>query len=133
MAYKILIEDKVDFEWLKWLMGKSYAKIQNDPTALSEIASHVINITQALEKATVVKEDDDSSKKKVVGKKTKKTTSKESATYKYNYCKAHPLYPAKRAPRKDCDGCWTAYKKLNPNNYPVARRNFERKYMNNNG
>jgi hypothetical protein len=55
-----------------------------------------------------------------------KSKKKSQPRVKSDLCKEHPYYGAVRAPQQDCDGCWNAYKKMNPNTYSRKRSEFER-------
>ncbi len=41
-------------------------------------------------------------------------------------CNDHPTYGGLRRPQRDCESCWSVYKKLHPQEYAVKRRQFER-------
>lgn len=90
------------------------AKFKNDPTRFAHHAETLIRIIEALNTAT----DEAVPKPKPV---------KTETNLKPELCSDHPSYGAKRPPRTDCSGCWTAYKSFNPMNYDKALRDFKRK------
>lgn len=114
MGYKIIINDKADYEWLVGLMARSKEKMKENPSVLSEMAAHVLNVSDALEAAERVNTSSEKKKPKIVDE------------YIPNLCKDHPKNKAERPPRTDCKGCWEAYKRLNPLKYDVARRTYLR-------
>lgn len=132
MAYFIRLEKKEDLEWLEKILANSVEKLrQRDVSYTLEAASeHIIRCYDAVLTAVPAKE------KKALGVgdefvETSQASSKKTQGSKDDYvpglCATHPKNAIQRAPRTDCEGCWSAYKRLHPLEYEKSRRNFERR------
>lgn len=119
-TYKVVIS-KDGLTWMQNAIGRILAKVQADPTLVSDDVKTLMDLDESLDKAEVIKSSEESSEPK------KKPSKTKAASVNYNYCPTCPKYGAKRAPRTDCEGCWKAYKELNPMQYEAARRAFEYK------
>ena len=127
MAYFIRIERKEDLEWLQSILDNSVAKLRQGSTLLEAASEHIARVHESVFAAVPAKEAsvlgiDGEFEKEVPPPKKEK-----EERYKYNHCSDHPYAPIKQAPRTTCKGCWKAYKKLHPEKYDLARRNFLRK------
>jgi len=116
-TYKLIRLEESDFNVLSSIFKNSFAKISQGTSSLpDEITLAVPRIVEALDGAEVQSEVEEV-----------KPTATASAPMKTDFCKKHPVYGAKRAPRTDCAACWAAYKKFNPLSYDKARKAFKRK------
>ena len=139
MPKYVRFERDEDVEWLRGLMERAVQKLRDDTSKLTEENAIIVpRVLDALVSAAdvehaeaigvpkkVVRED-----KKIVAaeeKEKKARRKKKPKPVKYDLCPKHPRNAMKKRPSTDCEGCWAAYKKMNPMNYEKARRDFERK------
>jgi hypothetical protein len=137
MAKYFRLERKEDIEFLTKMFDRAVNKIKNNIATFDlDQVETITRIHDALHSAadTVVASSigvpqeaiAGDSKESAVRKRTSKNP-KNPVKIKLNLCKKHPYYGAVRAPQQDCDGCWGAYKSMNPNSYAKKRKDFERK------
>lgn len=135
MAKYFRLERQEDIDFLIRMFDRAINKIKNNIASFDlDQAESITRIHDALHSSAETKdasilgvpeeavEQDKAHVKKPVAKKPK-----ASAKLKYNLCVTHPYYGAVRAPQQDCDGCWGAYKSMNPNSFAKKRKDFERK------
>lgn len=138
MAYFIRIETEEDLDFLKTLTTNAVSRLKNagsDPmevSRLSDIAPVIYRLHDVVHSAVKEKNYQDLDvpvEEFPQVKKFKKV--KKAKPHKYNLCSEHNTYSGQRVTSRDCDGCWEGYKKMNPEKYDVARRDFERKLKKN--
>ncbi len=125
MPYTIKIETKEQFDYLKRIVDNSKRMMHNNTSAYVEYLDMIDALALTFEEAIVEKPP----KVEIIETpKKKKTTSRKVSTVAKLpvFCEDHPTYGAKRAPRTACETCWSAYERLNPAQFPAARRKFER-------
>jgi hypothetical protein len=138
MTKYIRIENESDFIFLQGMFDRAINKIKTETSRFDvEQAETIMRIHESLYSATNKPSgEDNAGNVESIDKRAKKRVSKnpksvrKSANHptpRLNLCEQHPYYGAVRAPQHDCDGCWKAYKSLNPNAYERKRRDFERK------
>jgi hypothetical protein len=103
----------------RWLIEQldSFARMATkDVSRFGAFGAMILEIRQVIADAELEDVDDGSAKK-------------VSATSDFipKFCKTHEKYGAQRPPRTDCEGCWAAYKRFNPNKYDSMRKKFDRK------
>lgn len=128
MAFFIRIEREIDLIWLQRILDNSVAKLKQGTSMLEAASENIVRVHESVMNAVPA------GQAKVLGiteefaeEDKKKKTTHVKERYKYNHCPAHPYSQIVKAPASDCDTCWAAYKKLHPEKYDNARRNFERK------
>lgn len=120
-TYTITIDNEEDYRWLNNLLSNGREKVKRNPSKfMLEAAQTIQRLANSIESADVIEIVED------VPEPPKKPRAAKGDVFKPNLCKEHPTNTMQRAPRTDCDGCWKAYKKLNPTRYHLARSNFER-------
>ena len=136
MAKYIKIENDDDFTFLFNMFERAKGRIRKEVSVLDiEQAAIVMRIYEALHVADSGEEESATTKESLVDPKAKKRLTKaprnssnvKVSRPKSDLCHDHPYYGAVKVPRHDCEGCWVAYKKLNPSLYTLKRRQFERK------
>ena len=130
MSYTIEIQTKEQFEYIKRIVENSHRMMHSNTSAYVEYLDTVDALKKAFDNPAVTKNPEP----ELPSPAKKKTSAKKrSAVAKLPvFCKEHPTYGAKRAPRTDCKTCWEAYKRLNPTLWAPARRKFERTQRANN-
>lgn len=146
MGWYIRVENKADLDWFQGLMDRQLMKWK-DGTSLPEnldLVEIVSRLADACAQAKPTTQGtlldvpkDVIEKDKAAEKSNAKPGSGNRSRYgdgskkpRPEVCKVHPYYAGKRAPRGECEGCWTAYKKFHPLEYKTARAKFERKLKN---
>ena len=137
MAKYIKIDDDDDFTFLFNMFERARGRIRKEVSVLDiEQSATVMRIYEALHEAdsstaqgfTTGEETEGNPKEKSKPTKALKSPSNAKAIRnKSDLCRDHPYYGAVKMPRHDCEGCWAAYKKMNPSLYTLKRRQFERK------
>jgi len=137
MTKYIKIEDDNDFTFLLNMFERARGRIHKEVSVLDiEQSAIVMRIYDALHVAdsspTQEAKAAEGSKeipkaKSRTTKAPKSTNSVKTTRPKSDLCLEHPYYGAVKVPRHDCEGCWVAYKKMNPSLYTLKRRQFERK------
>ena len=137
MAKYFRLEREEDIEFLVKMFDRAINKIKNNISTFDiEQAESITRIHDALHSAASIKDavslgiPEEAIAEDTKSNNVKKRTAKKpksSTKLKFNLCENHPYYGAVRAPQQDCDGCWNAYKSMNPNSYTKKRRDFERK------
>lgn len=139
MAWQILIENKEDLDLLRSLFAGSVRKIKSGTTKFSdESAQQILTIYESIESARECETPEPTTSGDDSQERSPKTTAKNKGSgkenkrsrepkFKPNLCPQHPANAFVRPPRTSCDGCWKAYRKMNPDKYDVARRDFDRK------
>jgi hypothetical protein len=137
MAKYIKIEEDDDFTFLFNMFERARGRIRKEVSVLDiEQSATVMRIYDALHVAdsSPVQEDTVAEGSKEIPKAKNRTTkaprtpnSVKVTRPKSDLCRDHPYYGAVKVPRHDCEGCWAAYKKMNPSLYTLKRRQFERK------
>lgn len=140
MAMYVRFESKEDLELLTRLVENTVERLRTNTSTFVDIAEpmhrvvdslhsaapvsdgHLIGVPTDVVQADTIKEKEANAAKAAARKANGKGTTKNLAL-----CPTHKTYQAKQVPRQDCDGCWTAYKRFNPDKYVNARRSFERK------
>ena len=122
MDIKITLKSKDALEWFKSLLDRSL----NDPNshAASIAYDHMVEWREALEAAEFIRE---ASKTVPQRSKPKRRTVKPQVDKSGLVCNSHPNYGGVRPPRKDCDECWSVYKKFHPMEFKQKRAAFVRK------
>lgn len=114
---------KEDLEFAKHMFSGSVVKIKSGTSKFDDVSAQcVLGFYAALEAAVEVE-----SKEPPPEPAPKKKRAKKGTRYVPNFCSEHPMYGAERVTSRDCDGCWEAYRRLHPLDYPLKRREFERK------
>lgn len=137
MAKYIKIEEDDDFTFLLNMFERARGRIRKEISVLDiEQSATVMRIYDALHVAdsSPAQEDAVAEGSKEIPKAKNRPTkapknpnSVKVARPKSDLCRDHPYYGAVKVPRHDCEGCWAAYKKMNPSLYTLKRRQFERK------
>jgi hypothetical protein len=137
MAKYIRLELEEDLIFLQNMFNRAVNKIKNNISSFDLDQAEVIcRVHDALHSAANTNEalslgvprEEIESHAKVSKPAQEKRVKKQSVTkVKSNLCTTHPYYGAVRAPQQDCEGCWKAYKSMNPNTYSRKRKDFERK------
>lgn len=127
MTYYLQIKDKKSYEWLVGLIQKVETTIEQNPAKYIDLVEIVPDLIQSLDDAKTNRKDlieatpPDPTPKKKIKRRPKGSVQKP------NLCPDHPTYGGQRVPRKDCNHCWKAYKKLHPMEYDAKRRAFRNK------
>jgi len=137
MAKYIRLELEEDLIFLQNMFNRAVNKIKNNVSSFDLDQAEVIyRVHDALHSAAsteeavslgVPQEEIASISKTTKSVAEKRNKKKPISKVKSNLCTTHPYYGAVRAPQQDCEGCWTAYKNMNPNTYSRKRKDFERK------
>lgn len=105
------------------MFAGSVANIKRGVTKFDDVSAKIVlSFYAALESAVEVESSDPPPEPA-----PKKKRAKKGTRYVPNHCSEHPMYGAERVTSRDCDGCWEAYKKMHPLEYPLKRKEFERK------
>lgn len=137
MAKYIRLELEEDLIFLQNMFNRAVHKIKNNISSFDLDQAEVIyRVHDALHSAAnteeaislgVPQEEITSTAKSAKITSAKRDKKKSISKVKLNLCTTHPYYGAVRAPQQDCQGCWAAYKNMNPNTYSRKRKDFERK------
>jgi hypothetical protein len=137
MAKYFRLERKEDVEFLIRMFDRAINKIKNNVATFDlDQVETITRIHDSLHNAADTKDaeslgvpesviDEDTQESAV--KKRTSSKPKSPVKLKSNLCTKHPYYGAVRAPQQACDGCWSAYKSMNPNTYAKKLQEFERK------
>lgn len=112
--YKLTINEE-EKKWLELYGNKMLTTAKRDPGRFSDFGATLHSLLEKVSEAEEVKEP-----------KAQRGTKKEEE-YLPNLCSDHPSYNASKPPRIDCKGHWDAYRRMHPENYQKARRDFERR------
>jgi hypothetical protein len=129
MAVKyIRIDHDDDLLFLQGLFSRGRAKLKAKTSQLADQGENILRIDEALSAPLSPKEVAEDAAKALAEappppKKGAKKPSTPVATY--DLCKDHATYGARKRPTRDCEGCWAAYKQMNPLLYDVKRREYE--------
>jgi hypothetical protein len=146
----IKIDDKTAIDWLAKLIDNTITGDPNSKAMLSsykQIKAWHDSLSAPIPDSEVVlyndydqrvKQEVAEAKAKMAeafktkGRTSKRTTAKKTVAKDPDpfTCKEHPKYEAKRVPRTDCKACWALYKQFHPLDYPLKRKDFERKLRN---
>ena len=137
MTKYIQIESESDFIFLRNMFDRAMKKIKTEVSKFDlEQAETITRIHDSLYNASdspevenklVEKEEKPETKKRVSKNPKSVRTASNGPKLRVNLCEKHPYYGAVRAPQQDCEGCWSAYQKMNPDSYDKKRRDFVRK------
>jgi hypothetical protein len=105
VARQVTIENEDDFKLLKRYIEQWAVRARENVGAYTEYVEPFERLLNNFEDAVVLKNPSE---------KIEVPAEKQPA-HKWNYCPDHPTYGAIRSPRTDCETCWRAYKKMNPN------------------
>lgn len=128
MAFYVRIEREQDLRWLQGILDNSVAKLRQGSSMLEAASENIVRVHESVMNAVPIK---DARVLGIIDESPEPTSKKQikhvKERYKYNHCSEHPYSQIAKTPSSDCEGCWVAYKKLHPEKYDTARRNFERK------
>jgi len=119
MAFLVRLE-KEDAEWLANLMATGIEKASRLEGGWANHIERLLAIQTALEEKDKA---DHQPGDKV--ERTRRTKEEIEAEKRQALCPDHPKNQLKKRPSTDCDGCWSAYERLEPMKYEAARRSYE--------
>lgn len=129
MTWRITIDDDRDFEWLKGIIFN--AKLKSDKGLyVPELAATVNRLYDnffSSQKEGVDEDLVDEVAAAITDQLSDSSPRGRAAGIndKPRLCPSHLAYAAKRPPRTSCEGCWSAYERMEPIKHPQARRKFE--------
>lgn len=134
MTIFIPIEAEEDLEWLRTILGNSVQKLkEGGGTELHDAMLNIVRLNDAVNSVLTLQDlvdqfDELKAKEPEKPKRKRRTKAQieEETKGLPTYCSEHTTYGAQRPPRRECEECWSAYKKLHPLEYDQARRKFER-------
>lgn len=129
MAVKyIRIDHDDDLLFLQGIFSRGKAKLKNKTSQMADQGENILRVDEALS-APLTPEDVAADAAKVLAEAPpppeKKPRKGSTPVTTYELCKNHTTYGARKRPTRDCEGCWAAYKLMNPLQYDVKRREYE--------
>lgn len=134
MAKYVRFENDQDLIWLQNIIHRYVERVKQDPQHhLGDQVETILRIDEALQDAKEPKDAGQLGVPKKALAVNKEADAKKPAKKKgsskpvrVELCDEHPYYGAKQVPgHKECEKCWDAYKKMNPEKYRLKRNAYK--------